>query len=390
MPKISVIVPTYNRAHYLSQAIESVLQQTFDDFELIIVDDGSTDSTGEVVASFQDRRIIYDRQPRNERGATRNRGVALSQAPYLTFLDDDDWYLPHKLEAQVRTLDERDDIGMVIGGWDRVDDAGRLVRAERPWLHHPQPALRDWLFAAMAHVAAVAVRRHWFQQVGGFDSELAPAEDTDLWFRLALAGCPTAWTKQPVFKQRMHRHNSVRNMAHAKHGKLAMLDKIFSDSNVQAAIGITKANAYAKVYMGFACLGYAFEDVEAAKADLARATNLDPSLLANDADRLLEIVAAYAWNHLTGDPTEYTRRVFMNLPDHLATLQPLARKALARTWTVGAFRAYQYQELGEARRAALRALTIAPSVLLNRGLVSILVQSVTAGSGLRRARASEF
>ncbi|MEX2030623.1 MAG: glycosyltransferase family A protein [Anaerolineales bacterium] len=389
MPQISVIIPTHNRAQLLSEAIESVLSQTYRDFELIIVDDGSTDHTAAVVAAFQDRRIVYHKQTKQERGAARNRGVALGQGEFITFLDDDDWYMPRKLEVQARELQRRPDVGMVISGWDRVTESGDVVRSERPWVHHPQPTLSDWLFAAMAHVASVLVRRSWFARVGGFDHNLMPAEDTYLWFRLAQAGCPVAWVKEMVFRQRMHASNSVRNMAHVKKGKLAMLDTVFSDSQISASLGMSKESAYARVYMGFACLEYAADSLEDAKADLAYAVELDPTLLQHGADKLLEIVAAYAWNHLTGDPLAFNQRVFANLPGDLSGLQGLKRRAVARTWMVGAFRAYQYDDMAKARSSALRAFAAAPSSLLNRGLVSILAQSLVGPNRMSRARGNE-
>jgi glycosyltransferase involved in cell wall biosynthesis len=388
MPQVSVIIPTYNRAKLLSEAIESVLNQTFGDFELIIVDDGSTDDTAAVVAGYPDRRIHYHRQEKQEKGATRNRGVALSRGEFITFLDDDDWYMPRKLEVQVQALRAQPDVGMVISGWDRVTESGELVRAERPWLHHPQPALQDWLFAAMAHVAAVLIRRPWFDRVGGFNHNLMQAEDTYLWFRLAQAGCPVDWVKEVVFKQRLHGSNSVRNMTNVKKGKITMLDAVFSDAQAPSLLGMSQESAYARVYMGFACLQYGADCLEEAKSDLSQAVKLDPSLLINDADRLLETVAAYAWNHLTGDSVTFTNRVFSNLPDELAGLRSLRRRAVARTWMVGAFRAYQYNDMAQVRQSALKAVAAAPSSLLNRGLVSILAQSLTGrlsetrGSGL--------
>lgn len=380
-PQISVIIPTRNRAQLLAEAIESVLQQTFSDFELIIVDDGSTDQTADVVAGFADRRIVYHQQGQHERGAARNRGVALSQGEYITFLDDDDWYMPWKLEVQAQALRLRPDVGMVISGWDRVNESGDLVRSERPWLHHPQPVLKDWLFAAMAHVAAVLIRRSWFECVGGFNHNLEQAEDTHLWFKLAQAGCPTAWVQEMVFKQRLHGNNSVRNMAHAKKGKLAMLEAIFTDPQTPTALGMSKASASAQVYLGFACLEYAADSIEAAKVDLAQAIKLDPSLLVNNAERLLESIAAYAWNHLTGNPETFTNRIFSNLPDELSSLRGLRRKAMARTWMVGAFRSYQYNDAVNIRRGVLRAVATDPASLLNRGLVSIFARSLL-GSNL--------
>jgi glycosyltransferase involved in cell wall biosynthesis len=379
MPQVSVIIPTRNRANWLAEAIDSVLQQTFTDFELIIVDDGSTDRTAEVVSGYRDRRIVYVHQDKQERGAARNRGAALGQGEYITFLDDDDWYLPRKLEVQVQALGADPNLGMVISGWDRVDELGKVVRAERPWVHHPQAALQDWLFAAMAHVAAVLIRRSWFERVGGFNHDLAQAEDTFLWYSLARAGCPVAWAKETVFKQRLHGGNSVRNMAHVKQGKLAMLKLIFADERIPAALGMSEASAYARVYMGFACREYAGDCPDDAKADLAQALALDSSLKLQDADRLLEIIAAYAWNHMTADPFVFTNRVFAHLPDEHADLQRLRRRAVARTWLVGAFRAYQYDDMPRVRANALKALVAAPSLVRNRGLVLILARSLVGG-----------
>lgn len=390
MPQVSVIIPTRNRADLLSEAIASVLSQTFRDFELIVVDDGSTDHTAAVVNSFADQRILYHRQESLERGAARNRGVALSQGEYITFLDDDDWFLPRKLEVQVQQLDREPDLGMVISGWDRVNETGVIVRSDRPWLHHPQPVLKDWLFEAMAHVAAVLIRRPWFERVGGFNHTLSSAEDTLLWFQLAHSGCPFGWVKEVVFKQRLHGSNSVRSLAHVKKGKTAMLDTIFADSQLPSTLGMSKESAYARVYMGFACLEYASNCLEDARSDLSQAVALEPSVLQNDADGLLESIAAYAWSHLTEDPLVFTNRVFANLPGELSPLQSLRRRAIARTWMVGAFRAYQRGDMAQVRRSAFKAIAAAPSSLLNRGLASILTQSLIGSHRLGHARGGTF
>lgn len=97
MPFFSIILPTYNRAHFLPKAIESVLSQTFKDWELIIVDDGSTDNTKEVVANYQDSRIRYIYQKNQERSAARNNGIDQAQGEYVCFLDSDDYFLQEKL-----------------------------------------------------------------------------------------------------------------------------------------------------------------------------------------------------------------------------------------------------------------------------------------------------
>src|SRR5262249_55117741 len=106
MPKVSVIIPTHNRAEFLRSAITSVLKQTFQDFEIVIIDDASKDHTREVIANFNDTRIkvIYNQVNKGDAGA-RNIGVMNSNCEYIAFLDDDDEWLPEKLKMQTRLLD---------------------------------------------------------------------------------------------------------------------------------------------------------------------------------------------------------------------------------------------------------------------------------------------
>ena len=123
MAKVSVIVPTHNRADYLSAAIESVLEQTFQDFELLVVDDASTDTTAALVSSFSDSRIKFIRLDMNRGGsAARNQGILSSRCDYIAFLDDDDAWTPEKLELQVELLDRAPaEVGAVYTGYTMVD-----------------------------------------------------------------------------------------------------------------------------------------------------------------------------------------------------------------------------------------------------------------------------
>ena len=122
-PRVSVILPTYNRAQLIAQAIQSVLDQTYQDFELIIVDDGSKDETEEVVNSFDDERIRYARHEENKgANAARNTGIAMARGEYIAFQDSDDKWLPEKLERQMRIfLITSTDIGVVYTGCWRVE-----------------------------------------------------------------------------------------------------------------------------------------------------------------------------------------------------------------------------------------------------------------------------
>ena len=112
-PKVSVIIPTYNRAEYLGEAIQSVFDQTFEDFEILIVDDGSTDDTQQLVLSFHDPRLRSFYQNNCGISAARNAAIRSADGEYIAFLDSDDVWLPELLESQVAVLDRRPEIGLV-------------------------------------------------------------------------------------------------------------------------------------------------------------------------------------------------------------------------------------------------------------------------------------
>ena len=123
MPVVSAIIPTYNFGRFLGEAIQSVLDQTFTDFELIVVDDGSTDDTREVVGSFNDSRIRYIYQENRGLPAARNTGIKASRGEYIAFLDSDDIWLTQNLELKVKSLDSHPDAGLVCSDGYNFDDA---------------------------------------------------------------------------------------------------------------------------------------------------------------------------------------------------------------------------------------------------------------------------
>ena len=122
--KVSIIIATYNRAALLPRAIKSVLAQTFTDYELIIVDDCSSDDTWEIVGDFTDPRIrVFRHETNRGAAATRNTGIARARGEYITFLDDDDECTPNRLADQVSVLDTNPDVGMVYGWIEEINDA---------------------------------------------------------------------------------------------------------------------------------------------------------------------------------------------------------------------------------------------------------------------------
>ena len=188
-PQVSVIIPTHNRAEFLATAIRSVLKQTFKDFELLVIDDASSDTTAQVVASFRDPRIHYIRHDRNQGGAAaRNTGIANSNGEYIAFLDDDDEWYSEKLMRQMRCMvASRPEVAVVYTGYQIVDRATNQVRARMI------PAERGNLHAQLLETnpiggtSSVLLKRECLTKVGLFDEALPSFQDRDLWIRIARA-----------------------------------------------------------------------------------------------------------------------------------------------------------------------------------------------------------
>jgi len=187
MPQVSVIIPTFNRAELLPIAIRSVLNQTFQDFEILIVDDGSSNTTPAVVKSFDDDRIHYIRHPKPRGGAAaRNTGIAYCQAEYVAFLDDDDEWYPHKLERQMDVMRKSaPEIAAVYSGYFAVERAtGRVCGQMTP---KSKGDLSSELLASnpIGGTSCMLVRKDCLKKVGGFDEKLPSFQDYDLWIRIS-------------------------------------------------------------------------------------------------------------------------------------------------------------------------------------------------------------
>ena len=186
-PTISIILPTYNRAHLISRAIESVLRQSYTDFELIIIDDASDDNTEEVVRSFQDSRIEYVRLDENKGSpAARNTGIKMARGEYIAFQDSDDEWLPAKLAIQVGIMREAPAcVGVVYTGFLRVD------RGKEEYIHYRRVARRsgniheELLRRNFVTTASILARRESLVRTGLFDENLPRLQDWELVIRLS-------------------------------------------------------------------------------------------------------------------------------------------------------------------------------------------------------------
>lgn len=234
-PPVSVIIPTYNCDRYLAEAIESVLQQTYSAWELIIVDDGSMDNTSQVVQPYA-ARVRYVYQENQGVSAARNHGMQLAQGEFIAFLDADDFFLPHKLAAQVAVFQAQPQLGMVHSGWWRVDAVGKILIEVEPWHHIPTLNLESWLRWKPVLPSAMMFRRDWLDRSGGFDPRFPPAEDTDLVLRLALMGCEADWLRQITTGYRQHEGSAMHKGLPQAKSLAAVIDHFFAQPDLPEPI----------------------------------------------------------------------------------------------------------------------------------------------------------
>ena len=187
---VSIILPTYNRAHRVGKAIESVLAQTYTDFELLVIDDGSTDETEQVVTGYMDKRVHYYRMEENGgQSKARNCGIQLAQYDYLAFEDSDDLWRPGKLEIQMETMQGAgQDVGMVYHKfrYDLGEGRGMVLPDENiPVEKKSGDIYKQLLWDNLVGMPAMLLKKECVNVVGGLDETLKCLEDYDFALRIA-------------------------------------------------------------------------------------------------------------------------------------------------------------------------------------------------------------
>lgn len=187
----SVIIPLYNKAPYVAKAIESVLGQTYRDFEVIVIDDGSTDQSLEVAKTFENKSITIISQPNSGVSTARNNGVKIAKHPYICFLDADDWWHPTFLEEMKQLITDFPDAGIygsgyyiVKNGKERIAPIGVPQGFERGIIDYCEVYAKTLCMPLTS--ISVVIPKHIFDEEEGFKSQLKFGEDFDLWIRIAL------------------------------------------------------------------------------------------------------------------------------------------------------------------------------------------------------------
>jgi len=283
-PTVSIVVPTYNRAHYLGQAIDSILSQTYTDYEIIVIDDGSTDHTAELVKAMSDPRIRYIFQENQGISGARNTGVQTARGRYIAFLDSDDVWLPDLLQAAVETLDTDPAIGLVYARAQAFDREGTPLpqKTGAPPKFADDP-LQSALWGDFVTTITVVVRRELLERVGPFDETMKGNEDWDMWIRLARVS-QFRFVDRVLASFRVHAGRTTggdsEHFCTITEGRFRPLDKAFADPNVPEYILNLKPLAYRNAHIDVACRWISVGETRKALAHMRAALAVAPSPMA--------------------------------------------------------------------------------------------------------------
>ena len=229
-PTVSVLVPVYMGERFIAEAIESALNQTYRHLEVVLVNDGSPDKSSDVIRRYlSDSRVRYLEQPNGGVAAARNSALRASSGKYVAFLDQDDLWLPDKLERQVAFLETHPDAALVHARQDYVDDNGRRVESE---FINVEP-VKGQCFRALFDrnriaVLTVLARRSVIEEVGGFNTLASGGDDYELWLRISW-NYPIGFLDQIVGHYRVHSNNVSHDAFRMTVTDLAVIDSILRD-----------------------------------------------------------------------------------------------------------------------------------------------------------------
>lgn len=245
-PLVSVVIPTYNRRRHLVEAIESVLAQTYQPLELIVVDDGSTDGTQEALSGYGDRVRVL-RQENRGPSAARNWGIAHASGAFVAMLDSDDLWHPRKIEKQMAVMQEKPEVGLVFCRLTHLDQT-----TGRSSINRYPPDLRGDLRRRLLernYIAnsSVLVRKACFEKVGGYDETMKWAEDWDLWIRISRY-FQFDFVDEPLLWLRRQGDNLQQQIERMHAGQIQCIRRAFEQDPVDRKNALLKRRCLAYIH----------------------------------------------------------------------------------------------------------------------------------------------
>ncbi|WP_341526556.1 glycosyltransferase [Nostoc sp. UHCC 0302] len=289
MPLISVILPVYNGEKTIYETINSVVNQTFIDWELIVINDGSQDSTLDIIKSFSDSRLQVFSYPNAGLAISRNRGVIQANGNYISFIDADDIWTPHKLEFQIKALQENSEASVAYSWCDHIDIEGKFLRTGSRITANGNIHAKLLLANFLENGSNPLVCKQALISIGGFEASLNPAEDWDLWLRLALH-YQFVTVPYPQILYRVSPNSMSSNVVKMELASLQVIERAFSQA--PQSLQYLKKSSFSNLYKYL--LYKTLESFSEKKAVILTSTR-------------------FLWNAVKSDPSMLKTKIFLKI-----------------------------------------------------------------------------
>lgn len=224
---ISVIIPVFNGEKTIGETINSISNQTFQDIEIIIINDGSTDTTLEIIEKISDSRIKIFSYPNAGLSASRNRGISQAKGEYISFIDADDLWTPDKLESQWQALQSNPQAAVAYSWTDYIDESSKFIKSGRRIKANGDAFSKLLITNFLENGSNPLISQKCFEKVGGFDESLPAAEDKDMWLRLA-ANYEFVCVEKPQILYRTSATSMSTNLKRQEAASLKVIERGFS------------------------------------------------------------------------------------------------------------------------------------------------------------------
>lgn len=383
-PEVTIVIPVYNRLGYLAATLDSVLAQTFQGWELLVVDDGSQEDVAGFTAQYTDPRMRFIRQANQGNAAARNAGIEQGSGEFVICLDSDDLWHPTMLEKCVAFLLARPDVDVVYTQVQYIDGHGQsLPRPVGPTPHNGD-LLESLLMGYPILPSSALVRRSCFERWGAYTPGL---DDWELWLRWAAGGCRFACIEQPLLQYRIHDQNFNLAYDRRRAAHFAMLDKFYSEERLPDNALRLRKQAYANQHYHFAVLAWELDRSADGLAEFGAAALGHPAYL-SDNDFYTRVACAHqgridagSTRGLSLSTAEATLTQCLDALFRRPDLPPevQTRRHEAYGWAYLALARLAYgvaHDMAQARRWLRRSVQVWPAVLWQSDWAAWAVRSI--------------
>lgn len=349
-PKVSVIIPTYKGAGFLGETIQSVLGQTFSNWEVIIVDDASPDDTASVVAQWNDPRIRYLVHAKNQGSeAARDTGLRASDGALIIFLDQDDLLHPDKMETHVAFFQAHPDVGVTYNARFNLNHSSSTVRDI--WRPPQNVTLADLVLGFPFSPSDVVLRREWACRMDLLQGSLSWCGGEIVHYgHLYLSGCQFAGIDRVLNYRRYHADRVIRDLEGGCKSELYAQDKIFADPRCPADVLALEALAHANIYLIWAFRALAQGVTALGNEFLGAAVRLKPTLLRGTPCELTNYFMSSAIENEWQDHAALLKKIFDQLPAEMTSLAGQYDWAVTRDYLLKGVRAILWDRPEDGQR----------------------------------------